>query len=100
MVKIVLHFALKQLGFVQNLRKYLKYKNAGMPILQGFPAFRYFFKIGVTGFEPATSRPPAVRSNQTEPYPGTSIICTFCRIMQHKNKSFWQLLIAIAFVLY
>ncbi len=26
-------------------------------------------KIGVTGFEPATSRPPAVRSNQTEPYP-------------------------------
>ena len=26
-------------------------------------------KIGVTGFEPATSRPPAVRSNQTEPHP-------------------------------
>ena len=25
--------------------------------------------IGVTGFEPAISRPPAVRSNQTEPYP-------------------------------
>ena len=25
--------------------------------------------IGVTGFEPATSRPPAVRSDQTEPYP-------------------------------
>ena len=26
-------------------------------------------KIGVTGFEPATSRPPAVRSSQAEPYP-------------------------------
>ena len=26
-------------------------------------------KIGITGFEPATSRPPAVRSDQTEPYP-------------------------------
>ena len=26
-------------------------------------------EIGVTGFEPATSRPPAVRSSQTEPYP-------------------------------
>ena len=33
-------------------------------------------KIGVTGFEPATSRPPAVRSNQTEPYPDTFIIIT------------------------
>ena len=30
-------------------------------------------KIGVTGFEPATSRPPAVRSNQTEPYPEINI---------------------------
>ena len=29
--------------------------------------------IGVTGFEPATSRPPAVRSSQTEPYPETLI---------------------------
>ena len=25
--------------------------------------------VGVTGFEPATSRPPAERSSQTEPYP-------------------------------
>ena len=30
-------------------------------------------KIGVTGFEPATSRPPAVRSNQTEPHPASRL---------------------------
>ena len=29
----------------------------------------HFLSVGVTGFEPATSRPPAVRSNQTEPHP-------------------------------
>ena len=33
----------------------------------------YIKKIGATGFEPATSRPPAVRSSQTEPYPENSI---------------------------
>ena len=31
--------------------------------------FRLYPLIGVTGFEPATSRPPAVRSDQTKPYP-------------------------------
>ena len=31
--------------------------------------FRLYPLIGVTGFEPATSRPPAVRSDQAEPYP-------------------------------
>lgn len=31
-------------------------------------------KIGVTGFEPATSRPPAVRSSQAEPYPVTKVL--------------------------
>ena len=35
----------------------------------------YFLQfIGVTGFEPATSRPPAVRSNQAEPYPVVAIL--------------------------
>ena len=40
-------------------------------------------KIGVTGFEPATSRPPAVRSSQTEPYPDNADYYTvFIRKMQ------------------
>lgn len=30
--------------------------------------------VGATGFEPATSRPPAVHSNQTEPHPVNSYI--------------------------
>ena len=34
-------------------------------------------KIGVTGFEPATSRPPAARSNQTEPYPDNGSIIIY-----------------------
>ena len=41
-------------------------------ILQRTPAILSDFlhkKIGVTRFELATSRPPAVRSSQTEPYP-------------------------------
>ena len=38
-------------------------------------------KIGVTGFEPATSRPPAVRSSQAEPYPEY-----FSSIPQKKTK--------------
>lgn len=32
------------------------------------------YSIGVTGFEPAASRPPAVRSNQTEPHPDNVFI--------------------------
>lgn len=31
-------------------------------------------KIGATGFEPATSRPPAVHSNQTEPHPVVQLL--------------------------
>lgn len=30
--------------------------------------------IGATGFEPATSRPPAVHSNQTEPHPVVQLL--------------------------
>ena len=45
-------------------------------------------KIGVTGFEPATSRPPAVRSNQTEPYPDIVILSNPIK----ESKSFFQLL--------
>ena len=40
------------------------------------------FRIGVTGFEPATSRPPAVRSNQTEPYPDSRYSIELCRRLQ------------------
>ena len=40
--------------------------------IQHFQGLSYLHKkIGVTGFEPATSRPPAVRSSQTEPYPAS-----------------------------
>lgn len=39
--------------------------------------FRCFRKIGVTGFEPATSRPPAARSNQAEPYPDNGSIIIY-----------------------
>lgn len=35
----------------------------------GVLPLNYTREVGVTGFEPATSRPPAVHSNQTEPHP-------------------------------
>ena len=31
------------------------------------------YRVGVTGFEPATSRPPDVYSNRTELYPEFSV---------------------------
>ena len=39
--------------------------------------------VGVTGFEPATSRPPAVRSNQTEPYPDSDILSNTVEKCKH-----------------
>ena len=52
-------------------------------IIAGTRRFRRF--IGVTGFEPATSRPPAVRSNQTEPYPDTYLFYTHSDKICNKN---------------
>ena len=42
-------------------------------------------RIGVTGFEPATSRPPAVRSSQAEPHPVQKI---FYHIVNGKASIF------------
>ena len=51
--------------------RYRKEKGAAALIFQSSvqqPLYT-LYPVGVTGFEPATSRPPAVRSNQTEPHP-------------------------------
>ncbi len=74
------------LAFFCQLRQIsAKAKTLENAVLTKVPAFSRVFalhkKIGVTGFEPATSRPPAVRSSQTEPYPATfriipvSVLC-------------------------
>lgn len=47
--------------------------------------------IGMTGFEPAASRPPAERSSQTEPHPEDVLFLQNIYIISHlpeKEKTF------------
>ena len=55
-----------------------------------------FSSVGVTGFEPATTRPPDVYSNRTELRPdtvslcfGTANIVYFCEITQFSHNFFY-----------
>ncbi len=44
-----------------------------------------FLSVGMTGFEPATTRPPDAYSNRTELHP-----VTFCLFASAKILLFWQ----------
>ena len=45
----------------------------------------FLHKLGVTGFEPATSRPPAVHSNQTEPHPVLQFVFIITKFFSKVN---------------